>query len=56
MSWCLDCHRNPEPNIWPKEHVTNLSWESDEDPLEMGKRLVEEYHLSPKIECSVCHR
>tara|TARA_B100000427_G_scaffold103252_1_gene85374 strand:- start:30999 stop:31697 length:699 start_codon:yes stop_codon:yes gene_type:complete len=56
MSWCLDCHRNPEPNIWPKEHVTNLSWESDEDPLEMGKRLVEEYHLNPKIECSVCHR
>jgi len=56
MSWCLDCHRNPAPSIWPKEHVTNLSWESDEDPLEMGSRLVEEYHLNPKIECSVCHR
>jgi hypothetical protein len=56
MSWCLDCHRNPAPSIWPKEHVTNLSWESDEDPLEMGARLVEEYHLNPKIECSVCHR
>ncbi|RAP26589.1 cytochrome C [Candidatus Marinamargulisbacteria bacterium SCGC AG-333-B06] len=56
MAWCLDCHRNPVSSIWPKEKVTNLSWEPDEDQLEMGERLIEEYHLNPKIECSVCHR
>ena len=56
MGWCLDCHKNPEAYIWPKEKVTELSWKSDEDPLEMGRRLVEEYHLNPKVQCSVCHR
>ncbi len=25
MGWCLDCHRNPEPNLVPKEMVTKLS-------------------------------
>lgn len=24
MSWCLDCHRNPEPNLVPKDMVTRL--------------------------------
>ncbi len=56
MSWCLECHRNPEKYIWPKEKVTQLSWEPEEDPLEMGARLVEEYHLNPKVQCSTCHR
>jgi hypothetical protein len=56
MGWCLECHKNPEAYIWPKERVTDLSWEPNEDPLEMGKRLVEEYHLDPKVQCSVCHR
>ncbi|MGD9688610.1 MAG: cytochrome c3 family protein [Phycisphaerales bacterium] len=26
MSWCLDCHRDPAPNIVPKDKVTNLFW------------------------------
>ena len=56
MGWCLECHNNPEGYVWPKEKVTQLSWKSDEEPLEMGKRLVEEYHLNPKVHCSVCHR
>ena len=56
MSWCLECHRNPEGKIWPKDKVTQLWWEPDEDPIEMGKRLVEEYHLNPNAQCSTCHR
>lgn len=24
MGWCLDCHRNPEPNLVPKDMVTQL--------------------------------
>jgi hypothetical protein len=26
MSWCLDCHRNPEPHLVPKDKVTDLYW------------------------------
>src|SRR5512133_3719889 len=25
MSWCLDCHRNPYPNLRPREEITNLA-------------------------------
>jgi len=26
MSWCLDCHRNPTPNLVPQNKVTDLFW------------------------------
>ncbi len=26
MYWCLDCHRNPEKHIRPREEVFNLYW------------------------------
>lgn len=27
MSWCLDCHRNPENKLRPLDEITNLDWE-----------------------------
>ena len=29
MSWCLDCHNNPAPNLRPIDQVTNMTWEPD---------------------------
>lgn len=26
MGWCLECHRNPTPNLVPPEKVTDLYW------------------------------
>ncbi len=26
MGWCLECHRNPEPHLVPKDKVTDLAW------------------------------
>ena len=26
MSWCLDCHRDPRPNLRPRSEVTNMKW------------------------------
>jgi Cytochrome c7 and related cytochrome c len=26
MRWCLDCHRNPEKNIRPRQQIYNLAW------------------------------
>ena len=27
MRWCLDCHRNPGPNLRPVSEITNMAWE-----------------------------
>lgn len=56
MQWCLECHRNPEKYITDKEHVFDMEWEPHGDRVEHGKRLVEEYGIHPKTNCSTCHR
>ena len=56
MGWCLDCHRNPEPHLRPKELVTDLDWEPGEDPVQLGRRLREELNINPSTSCSTCHR
>jgi hypothetical protein len=55
MGWCLDCHRNPEDNVRPKDQITTMGW-SPEDQTALGLQLVEEYHLNPTTNCSGCHR
>jgi hypothetical protein len=61
MKWCLDCHRNPEQYIRPKEQVFNMAWApSEQEPQEvLGPRLVKEYNIAPAhriTNCSTCHR
>jgi hypothetical protein len=55
MEWCLECHRNPERFVGPREEVFNMSWQA-EDQDELGPELVAEYQIDPKINCSTCHR
>jgi hypothetical protein len=56
MQWCLECHRNPEKYLRPKDQVFNLHWRS-EDQAALGARLVREYHIDARLaDCSVCHR
>jgi Cytochrome c7 and related cytochrome c len=59
MSWCLDCHRNPEKYVRPKDQVFNMAWERPADDPELGARLVEEYKIGSVTQltnCSTCHR
>jgi len=56
MQWCLECHRNPENFVRPKEHVFDLDWEPEEDQTVLGRRLVEKYNIKPSTDCSTCHR
>lgn len=41
MGWCLDCHREPEKNLRPKEQVTNMSWKPTDHPLAKAQNLDE---------------
>jgi menaquinone reductase, multiheme cytochrome c subunit len=56
MSWCLDCHRKPEPRLRPVEYVTRMDWVPNEDPAVLGERLREAYNINPSQDCSTCHR
>ena len=56
MGWCLECHRNPAPNIRPVEFVTKLDWKPEGDPAELGRKLIAEKHINPPVNCQGCHR
>jgi hypothetical protein len=55
MGWCLDCHRNPEKFVRPKDKIFDVAWVA-EDQEALGARLVDEYHVQPRTDCSTCHR
>jgi hypothetical protein len=56
MAWCLECHRNPAPEIRPRELITKLDWVPDRDPAEIGRELIAKNHINPPTNCSGCHR
>ena len=55
MEWCLDCHREPEKYLRPREEIFNMAWES-ENQREEGLALVARYAVAPNDNCSTCHR
>ena len=36
MGWCLECHRDPAPQLRPVEFVTDMNWLPDEDARDAG--------------------
>lgn len=56
MGWCIECHRDPAPRLRPREHVTDLGWETTEDRQALGERLMKENHIKPRQDCTTCHR
>jgi hypothetical protein len=56
MEWCLECHREPERFVRPKDKVFDPAYEPPPDQLVLGRRLVAEYGLRPRTSCSACHR
>ena len=46
MSWCLDCHRNPEKYVRPREEVFNMAWQRPADDPDLGVRLVKDYKIA----------
>lgn len=56
MEWCLECHRNPELYIRPREEVFNMAWAAPANQMELGSRLVKAYGIESLTSCSTCHR
>lgn len=49
MGWCLKCHRDPIPNLRPKDKVTDLGWgleRSDEQKRADGGKLMDQLVLN----------
>jgi hypothetical protein len=56
MEWCLECHRNPERFVRPKEAVFRVDYEIPSNQAEVGARLVADYEIRKLTSCSTCHR
>jgi hypothetical protein len=56
MGWCLDCHRNPEERIRPREHVTDMSWEPEGVGRKERAELASRYGVRSLTHCTACHR
>ena len=56
MEWCLDCHRQPEKYVRPREEVFDMEYQPPADQIELGRRLVKEYKIQSLTHCSTCHR
>lgn len=68
MSWCLDCHRNPDAFVRPNETVTQLAWNPLKDwaasPLtqftenqqQFAEKMKNQSGLNPPTNCTACHR
>lgn len=59
MQWCLECHRNPQANLRPKDQIFNMDWNAPANQEEVGRKLAAEYKLRTTAEltnCSTCHR
>ncbi|NDJ59792.1 MAG: cytochrome c3 family protein [Chloroflexi bacterium] len=58
MSWCLECHREPERFIRPISERYTFGYEEPDNQIELGLQLIEEYHVDNEglTNCSICHR
>ena len=53
MEWCLECHRNPEPNLRSFENLTKMGYAV---PPAERKKVLDDNQVRPPTNCSTCHR
>ena len=58
MTFCLDCHRDPNKRLRPLDKITDLAYERSEDPDDKVRdfNFVKEWHVKTSENCSACHR
>lgn len=57
MQWCLECHRNPGPNLRPENAIYDTEWQRTAD-TPSPETLLAQYHVGGRnlTDCSICHR
>jgi hypothetical protein len=58
MGWCLDCHRNPAPNLRQLSEITTMAWQARPSVPRNGTSpvSVQGRTLNPPTHCSGCHQ
>lgn len=62
MAWCLECHRNPGPNLRPRDVApTDMTWTAPPGAAgdRLARDLLKEYNIRNTeymTSCSTCHR
>jgi hypothetical protein len=56
MEWCINCHKNPAPNLRPRSEITTMGYRPAVDQAVLGPQLAKEYDVNPSTSCSTCHR
>ena len=59
MGWCLDCHRDPGPNLRPRDQITAMGWRPPaklEDRLGLSEQLLKDNDVHTRTSCTTCHR
>ncbi|AKQ66125.1 Molybdopterin oxidoreductase subunitprotein [Myxococcus hansupus] len=56
MGWCLECHRDPVPHLRPPERVADMTWRPPGAARDTGLLVMRTLDVSPRTECSTCHR
>jgi hypothetical protein len=55
MGWCLDCHRDPYPNIRHQDELTKMDWQPRTAEAALADPNIR-HDLNPPQNCSGCHR
>jgi hypothetical protein len=57
MGFCLDCHRDPAPNLRPLDAIFNTDWHRTAETPSPAD-LMRQYHVGGRdlTDCSICHR
>jgi hypothetical protein len=57
MAFCLECHREPAPNLRPKEKITDLDWNPHQHlPKDWFTKTKDQMKVNASQNCSACHR
>ncbi len=56
MEWCLECHRQPEEFLRPRQFVFQAGWQPVGDAQARGDSLMRAYNVETSTNCTTCHR
>ncbi len=58
MDFCVDCHRDPAPNLRPQDRITDMNWTPPADKRAAGEAIAAHAGIraGELTHCYVCHR